>query len=78
MLRSWAGSCGLEAALSITTWHLGTALGAAFPTVMVDEACCSLCNVALGQQKRVWGCLGQSHQNIMGRRRNESLLGLAL
>ena len=52
-------------------------LGTAFPIATVNEARCSLCDVALGQQRRVWDCLGQSHQKIIGRRRNESLLGLA-
>lgn len=75
--RSWAAFWSSEVALSIAAWCLGTSLGSAFPIVVVDEACCSLCDVALGQQWRVWGCLGQSHQKMMGRRRNESLLGLA-
>lgn len=66
-----------EVALSITAWRLGTSLGSTFPVAAVDGAHRSLCDVALGQQWRAWGCLGQSHQKMMDRRRNESLLGLA-
>lgn len=68
---------GLGAALSITVRHSGTSLGTAFLIAVVAEARCGLCDVALGQQRRVWGRLDQSHPKITGRRRNESVLGLA-